>query len=74
MTFRNIALATAALGLAATPVMAEATVERTQPVAETNELGAFAGGSTIFYVLGLAAVVAGIIIIADDDDDDSLSA
>ena len=74
MKFRNIALATAALGLAATPVMAEASIERSQPVTESSELGDFAGGSTIFYILGLAAVVAGIILLTDDDDDDSLSA
>ena len=75
MSFRTTALAAAALGLAATPVMAEAAAERTQPVTQSSELGDFAGGSTIYFVLGLAAIVAGIIIIADDDDDDdSLSA
>ena len=73
MTFRNIALATAALGLAATPVMAEVPAERTQPVEQSSELG-FGGGNTLFYLLGVAAIVAGIILITDDDDDDAVSA
>lgn len=74
MAFRKLALATAAIGLAASPVMAEASAERAQPVAASSEVGDFAGGNAIFYILGLAAVIAGVILIADGDDDDALSA
>ena len=74
MIIRKLALATAAIGLAAAPVMAETSVERSQPVTEASELGDFAGGNAIFYVLGLAAIVAGAILLLDDDDDDGLSA
>lgn len=74
MAFRNIALATAAIGLAAAPVMAEVSADRTQPVSEASANGDFAGGNVIYIVLGLAAVIAGVILITGDDDDDSLSA
>ncbi len=73
MKFRNIALATAALSLAASPAIAEAAFERSvAPVEGESELE---GGSGILIaVLAAAAVIGGIIIIADNDDDDPVSA
>jgi hypothetical protein len=73
MTFRNIAMATAALSLAASPAIAESAFERTiAPVEGESEV---AGGSTLLIaLLAAAAVVAGVIVIADGDDDDSVSA
>jgi len=66
MKFRNIALATAALSLAATPAIAEAAFERSvAPIEGESKIG---GGSTLLIaLLGAAAVVGGIIVIADDD-------
>lgn len=68
MTFRNIALATAALSLAASPALAQTSFERTvAPVEGESEV---AGGSTLLIaLLAAAAVIAGVIVIADDDDD-----
>lgn len=67
MKFRNIALATAALSLAATPAIAEAAFERSvAPVEGESEMQ---GGSTLLIaLLGAAAVIAGVVVIADDDD------
>jgi len=72
MQFRNIALATAALSLAASPAIAEASFQRASaPVEDENEL---AGGSGILIgLLAAAAVVGGVILIADDDEDDAVS-
>ncbi len=67
MKFRNLALATAALSLAASPAIAEAAFERSvAPVESESELQ---GGSTLLIaLLAAAAVVAGVVVIADDDD------
>ena len=67
MKIRNVALATAALALAASPAIAEAAFERSvAPVQGESELE---GGSTVLIaVLAAAAVVAGIDVIADDDE------
>ena len=69
MIGRNILLASAALSLAAAPVAAQqakADVQRqSAPVSEQSEL---AGNTTLFFILGIAAVVAGIILISEDDD------
>ncbi len=67
MAFRKLVLATAAVGLAAAPVMAEVSTERTQPVGESSKL---AGQGSALYLLGAAVVIGGIILIADSDDDD----
>jgi len=69
MKIRNIAIATAALSLAASPAIAEAAFERSvAPVDGESEL---AGGSgVLFGLLATAAVVGGILILADGDDDD----
>ena len=68
--FRKLALATAALSLASTPVVAQQAAAQVQrdaaPVSETSEL---AGNATLFFILGIAAVVAGIVLISEDNDD-----
>ena len=72
MKFRKVALATAALSLAASPAIAEATFDRNvAPVEGESEVG---GSTLLIGLLAAAAVIGGIIIIADDDDDDALSA
>lgn len=66
----------AALGLAATPVMAEAIAPTTQPVAGANELGGEGSGGAFALAL-LAGILAIIVItVVDDDngDDDPVSA
>lgn len=73
MNFRNIALATAAVSLAASPAIAEAAFERSSaPVEGENSVGGGTEG-VLLSVLAGAAVIAGIIVIADDDDDDAVS-
>ena len=70
MKIRNVALATAALSLAATPAIAEAAFDRSiAPIEGENEM---AGASTtLIAILAAAALVGGIIILADDDDPES---
>lgn len=72
MKIRNLALATAAVSLAASPAIAEAALDRSSaPVEGESEIG---GGSGILIaVLAAAAVIAGIVIVADDDDDEAVS-
>ena len=69
MKFRNVALATAAVSLAASPAIAEAAFDRsTAPVEGESELE---GGSGILIaILAAAAIIAGIIIAADDGGED----
>ena len=68
MKLRNAVLAAAAASLAAAPVVAEASLDRSVAPAEGENLEGTSG--IIITVLGVAAVVAAILIIADDDDDD----
>ena len=71
MKIRNLALATAAVSLAASPAIAEAAFERTAaPVEGESDLE---GSGIIIAVLAAAAVIAGIVIVADDGDDDAVS-
>lgn len=71
MTFRNIALATAAVSLAAAPAIGQVSFERASaPTEKESELG---GGGAILGALAVAAIVAGIVVAASDDDDDSVS-
>lgn len=66
MNFRNIALATAAVSLAASPAIAEAAFDRSSaPVEGESEMKG--GGGVILAILGAAAVIGGIIIIASDN-------
>ena len=70
MTSGKIATAIAAVALAAAPVAAETTRDAA-PLTQENELY---GQTTLYWVLGAAAIIAGIIIVATDDDDDAISA
>ena len=69
MKLRNLALATAALSLAASPAIAEAAFDRSSAPIE-GESEAAGGSGILLGLLAAAAVIGGIIIIADDDDDD----
>lgn len=73
MTFRNIALATAAVSLAASPAIAEAALERSSAPIQGEALGEEGGSGIIIAILAAAAIIAGIIIAADGDDDDAVS-
>ena len=74
MAFRNIALATAAVSLAAAPAVAEASLERANAPIEGEALGGEnEGAGIIIAILAAAAILAGIIIAADGDDDDGVS-
>ncbi|QIQ86848.1 hypothetical protein [Erythrobacter sp.] len=71
MKFRNIALATAAVSLAASPAIAEAAFERSvAPVEGESEVG---GSGILLAVLAGAAIIGGIIIAADGSDDNAVS-
>ena len=73
MKFRNLAVATAAISLAASPAVAEATSDRAvAPVEGQSELEGESG--LIIALLAAAAIIAGIIIAADSGDDDPISA
>ena len=73
MKIRNLALATAALSLAASPAIAEAAFDRSAaPVEGGSELGDD-GSGIIIAILAAAAIIAGIIIAADGGDDDPVS-
>ncbi len=68
MKIRTLAAATAAISLAATPAIAEASFDRAiAPVEGESELEGSSG--IIIALLAAAAVIAGIIIAADGDDD-----
>jgi len=71
MKFRNIALATAAVSLAASPAIAQVAFERSiAPVEGESEAG---GSSILLAVLAAAAVIGGIVIAADGSDDNAVS-
>ena len=71
MTFRNIALATAALSLATAPAIAQADFSRTiAPIEGESELE---GTGLVLAVLAAAAIIGGVIIAADGGNDDSVS-
>ena len=68
MKLRTIALASAALSLVATPVLAQVAFERSNAPIE-GENSVEGGSGLLFALIGAAAVVGGIIVLADDDDD-----
>jgi hypothetical protein len=65
MKLRSVALAAAALGLLSAPVAASV-VRDAAPVEMANQVE---GNSEVFYVLGVAAVIAAIVLLASDDND-----
>ena len=71
MKFRNVALATAAVTLAASPAIAEAAFERSVAPVEGENIEGTSG--IVIAILAAAAIIAGIIIAADGGDDDAVS-
>lgn len=67
MIVRKLALATATAALVAAPVAAQdAEAGRSSaPAVQESELR---GNSTLFFVLAIVAVAAGIVLLIDDDD------
>ena len=64
MKIRNLALATAAVSLAASPAIAEAAFERANaPVEDESEIEG--GSGIIVAVLAAAAIIGGIVVAAD---------
>ena len=73
MKFRNLAVATAAISMAAAPAVAEANADRAvAPVEGQSELEG--GSGLIIALLAAAAIIAGIVIAADGGDDEPISA
>lgn len=69
MKIRTIAMATAALSLVATPVLAEGSLSRSiAPIEGESEAAGSSGW--LLGALAVAAVVGGIIAVSSDDDDD----
>jgi hypothetical protein len=73
MAIRNIVLATAAAALAASPVLAQASLDRATAPVEGEEGGGTSGFGIIAGILAAAAIIAGIIIAADGGDDEGVS-
>jgi|TARA_R100000049_G_C1930550_1_gene74546 hypothetical protein len=67
---RKIALLTAALGLAAAPIAAQANIRDATPVENGSEL---AGTGGILAAMGIAVVIATVILVTDKNDDPDLS-
>lgn len=73
MKFRNFAVATAAISLAASPAIAEVASDRAAaPVEGQSELEGKSG--LLIALLAAAAIIAGIVVAADSGDDDAISA
>lgn len=69
MKFRNIALATAAVSLAASPAIAEAAFQRSAaPVEGESQLDG--DGGVLIGILAAAAIIAGIIILVGNNGTD----
>ena len=68
MKFRTMAAAVAALTLTTSPVLAQATVDRTAaPVEGESEMG---GSSSLLLILAVVLFGAGIYFLVDNDDDE----
>lgn len=66
---RKLAGSFAALALVATPLAAEqAAVETSRDAAPVAGESALVGQSTLYFVLGIAAVIAAIVFLSEDDD------
>lgn len=69
---RLITAAALALAVTAAPIAAsQATTRATQPVADGNALAA---DSNLFFLIGIAAVAAGIILLQEDEEGAPISA
>lgn len=69
---RLITAAALALAVTAAPIAAsQATSRVTQPVADESALSA---NSNLFFILGIAAVAAGIILLQEDEEGAPVSA
>jgi len=71
MRLRNLATAIGALGLVATPIVAQAAnapARDASPVSDAEEM-AGGGAGIIIGLLALAAVVGGIVIAVEDEDE-----
>lgn len=75
MTFRYVAPIIAAIGLMASPAMAQqpqAQISRdAAPVEASNEL---LGQNSLLFYVGIAAIVAAILLLSVDEDDEAVSA
>lgn len=69
---RLITAAALSLAVTAAPIAASQVTSRTtQPVADDNALSA---NSNLFFILGVAAVAAGIILLQEDEEGAPISA
>ncbi len=69
MKFRSIALAVAALSVAASPAIAQASLERAvAPLEDVNE--ATGGDGILIGVLAAAAIIGGVFIASSGDQND----
>ena len=51
-------------------MVAQAEVQpTTAPVTEHSELGGLTNNNTLFFIIGIAVVVAAIVFLSDDGDD-----
>jgi hypothetical protein len=73
MKFRTLAAAAAAITVAATPAIAEASFDvAAAPVSGKSKLEG--GSGTILAILAAAAIIAGIVLVADGGSDAPVSA
>ena len=71
MKFRTLALAVAALSVAASPAIAQASLDRAvAPLEDVNE--ASGGTGIVIAVLAAAAVIGGIVAASSDNNDEDL--
>ena len=69
MRLRNLAIATGALGLIATPIVAQAAnAPVARDAAPVDEAEALGGSGVIVGLLALAAVVGAVVIAVEDDE------
>ena len=66
MKFRDLAAATVALAVSASPAMAQAVDRAAASVGDSSQLG---GSSTLLLILAVVLIGAGIFFLVDNDDD-----
>ncbi len=69
VVFKGLIAATAAIALATTPALAQASAAPA-PAAETVEEGSELRGGIIVPLIAVIAVILGILALTSDDDDD----